>query len=136
MQSHSRSARPLSPHLQVYRWQYTMTLSILHRITGCALSVGLVLFVYWLLSIANGPQAYARAMECFSHPIIRVLLVGFSFAFFYHFANGIRHLVWDTGHGLERRAARTSGWVAFLSAVAVTILFWVVVAARHTGGMA
>ncbi|MFO7306479.1 MAG: succinate dehydrogenase, cytochrome b556 subunit [Gammaproteobacteria bacterium] len=136
MQSHSRSARPLSPHLQIYRWQYTMTLSILHRITGCAMSVGLVLFVYWLLSIADGPQSYERAMTFFAHPLVRVLLVGFSFAFFYHLANGIRHLVWDMGYGLERREARTSGWVAFLSAVAVTILFWIVVAVRHTGDIA
>lgn len=121
------SARPLSPHLQIYRWQYTMALSILHRITGVALSVGLLLFVYWLLAVAQGPDAYERALGVFAHPLTRIALIGFSFAFFYHLLNGVRHLAWDTGHGLERKAARLSGWIAFLGAIACTALFWIVV---------
>lgn len=133
MQDLSRSNRPLSPHLQVYRWQYTMTLSILHRATGCALSVGLILFVYWLAAIAGGEAAYAQAQAFFAHPLMQIVLVGFSFAFFYHFMNGIRHLMWDTGHGLERRSARLSGWIAFIAAVVFTVLFWVVVLVSKVG---
>jgi succinate dehydrogenase / fumarate reductase cytochrome b subunit len=133
MQTPSRSARPLSPHLQIYRWQYTMALSILHRVTGCALSAGLLLFVYWLAALASGPQSYERALSVFDHPLMKMVLVGFSFAFFYHLANGVRHLVWDTGHGLERKTARTSGWVAFIGAIACTALFWFAALQRFGG---
>lgn|SRR5512138_267398 len=136
MQSPTRSARPLSPHLQIYRWQYTMALSILHRLTGIALSVGLLLFVYWLLAIAGGRESYERALLVFAHPLTRLALVGFSFAFFYHFLNGIRHLVWDVGYGFERKSARLSGWVTFLSAVAFTALFWFAVASRAVESIA
>lgn len=136
MQSQTRSARPLSPHMQIYRWQYTMTLSILHRATGIALSVGLLLFVYWLLAIAGGRESYERALVVFAHPLTRFALVGFSFAFFYHLLNGIRHLVWDVGYGFERRSARLSGWITFLSAVACTVLFWIAVVSRAVENVA
>lgn len=136
MSSTPRQARPLSPHLGIYRWQYTMTLSILHRVTGVALSIGLLLFVYWLVALASGPDAYADAKAVFAHWLTRVALVGLSFAFFFHLANGVRHLVWDTGYGLERRTARLSGWTAFLVAVALTWMFWALAAARMNGGAA
>ena len=113
-----------------------MALSILHRVTGCALSVGLLLFVYWLVAAASGPSAYETAHSFFVHPLVRVLLIGFSLAFFYHLLNGVRHLTWDTGHGLERKSARLSGWIVFLGAVATTALFWVLLVARHSGGAA
>jgi succinate dehydrogenase / fumarate reductase cytochrome b subunit len=122
--------------MQIYRWQYTMTLSILHRGTGIALSVGLLLFVYWLLAIAGGRESYERALAVFAHPLTRFALVGFSFAFFYHLLNGIRHLVWDVGYGFERNSARLSGWIAFLSAIACTAVFWFVVASRAMGNAA
>jgi succinate dehydrogenase / fumarate reductase, cytochrome b subunit len=112
-----------------------MSLSILHRVTGCALSVGLLLLVYWLLAAATGQAMYDKASAFFGHPLVRVLLIGFSFAFFYHLLNGVRHMTWDTGHGLERKAARLSGWIVFLGAIATTALFWVLIA-RHTGGAA
>lgn len=127
--SNPKYERPLSPFM-MYRWQYTNTLSILHRVTGCALSVGTLLFVYWLVAAASGAEAYANAQAVFAHPLTRVLLVGFSFAFFYHLLNGVRHLVWDTGHGFEKAKARASGWVAFLGAVALTVVFWVVIVRR------
>ena len=126
----TKSQRPLSPHLQIYRWQYTMALSILHRATGVALSVGLLLFIGWLAALATGPQEYADAQAVFAHPVTRLLLVAFSFSFFYHLLNGVRHLVWDSGHGLERRSARASGWAVFLCAIAATVLFWVLIASR------
>jgi succinate dehydrogenase / fumarate reductase cytochrome b subunit len=128
-----KAARPLSPHLQIYRWQYTMTLSILNRITGVVLSVGLLLFVYWLVALASGVEAYARAEEVFAHALTRVALIGFSLAFFYHLSNGVRHLVWDAGRGLERQSARTSGWVAVIAAVIMTVVMWVVVITRFGG---
>ena len=113
-----------------------MALSILHRVTGVALSVGLLLFVYWLAALASGPDAYADALAVFTHPLTKAALFAFSFAFFYHLLNGVRHLTWDTGHGLERRSARLSGWVAFLGALAATVLFWVLIAQRFAEGAA
>src|SRR5689334_15386946 len=112
--------RPLSPHLGVYKFAYTMSLSILHRITGCAATAGLLVFVWWLMALASGPRAYASAMSCLSTPLAKLALVGFTFSFVYHFCNGIRHLVWDTGHGLERRQARASGAVVILAALVIT----------------
>jgi succinate dehydrogenase / fumarate reductase cytochrome b subunit len=136
LDSTSTRRRPLSPFLTVYRWQYTMALSILHRVTGCALSLGLLLFVYWLVAAASGSAAYQTAQSFFAHPLVRALLVGFSFAFFYHLLNGVRHLTWDTGHGLERKAARLSGWIVFLGAIACTALFWFLIVRGHGGGAA
>jgi succinate dehydrogenase / fumarate reductase, cytochrome b subunit len=134
--STSTRQRPLSPHLSVYRWQYSMALSILHRVTGCALSVGLLLLVYWLVAAASGASTYETARSFFVHPLVRVLLIGFSFAFFYHLLNGVRHLTWDTGHGLERKSARLSGWIVFLGAIACTALFWFLILRGHGGGAA
>jgi succinate dehydrogenase / fumarate reductase cytochrome b subunit len=99
---------------------YTMSLSILHRITGCAATVGFLLFVWWLMSLATGPAAYAATMHTLGSPVAKLLLVGFAFSFIYHFCNGIRHLVWDTGRGLERAQARRSGAIVIVVAVALT----------------
>ena len=127
--SNPKFERPLSPFM-MYRWQYTNTLSILHRVTGCALSAGLLLFVYWLVAAARGAEAYASAQAVFAHPLTMVLLVGFSFAFFYHLMNGVRHLVWDAGRGFEKPKARASGWIAFLGAVLLTAVFWFLLVRR------
>jgi succinate dehydrogenase / fumarate reductase, cytochrome b subunit len=135
MSSPTRYVRPLSPFLS-YRWQYTMALSFLHRATGCAMSVGLLLLTYWLVAAATGADAYAKAQQCFAHPLVRVLLIGFSFSFFYHLLNGVRHLVWDVGHGFEKKTARMSGWIAFLGAVVLTAYFWFLVLGRSAGGAA
>src|SRR5688572_1086692 len=115
-------SRPLSPHLGVYKFMYTMTLSILHRLTGCVASVGFLAFVWWLMALASGPDAYAATMSCLSSPLAKLLLVGFTFSFVYHFCNGIRHLVWDTGRGLERAQARRSGTGVVLAALLLTAL--------------
>jgi len=117
--------RPLSPHLGVYKFMYTMSLSILHRITGCAATVGFLVFVWWLMALATGPAAYASAMSRLASPFAKLLLVGFTFSFVYHFCNGIRHLVWDTGRGLERAQARRSGAVVVVAALLLTAaLIW------------
>lgn len=122
----ARSNRPLSPHIQVYRWQWTMALSILHRITGVALGVGSLLLVYWLTAAATGPEAYARAQGFVGSWLGLLLLFGFSLALFYHLANGIRHLFWDTGRGFELKTAYASGLAVLVAAVVLTGLAWVV----------
>src|SRR6267154_445212 len=101
--------RPLSPHMTIYRWQYSNTLSILNRLTGVFLSGASLLFVYWLVAVAQGYDAYSNARVVFAHPLTRLVLIGTAFAFFFHLFNGIRHLVWDLGYGFERRTARASG---------------------------
>lgn len=115
-------ARPLSPHLQIYRWQISNSLSILHRLTGVALSIGFAVFAYWLVAVAAGPASYARTMRVLGGAVGTVLLAGFGFAFFYHLLNGIRHLVWDAGHGFERRGRRGGGWAVLIGACALTVL--------------
>src|SRR4051812_7278195 len=114
------NSRPLSPHLGVYKFMYTMTLSILHRLTGLVVTVGFLLFTWWLMALASGSAAYAAAMRALATPLVKLLLVGFAFSFVYHFCNGIRHLVWDTGRGLERAQARRSGAVVVVAALALT----------------
>ena len=117
--------RPLSPHLSVYRWPITMTLSILHRGTGVALSVGLVVLAAWLLAAASGTDDYSRIAALMSTLIGRLFLIGWSFAFFYHLANGVRHLVWDTGRGLEKQQANASAWFVLILSIVLTAGFWV-----------
>ncbi len=105
-----------------------MTLSILHRITGVAMSVGLVFLALWLIQVAAGPEAYQYFRLAMSSPAGQILLIGWSFAFFLHLANGIRHLVWDTGRGFEKRQASLSAWFALIAAVVLTAVLWVLVA--------
>lgn len=111
--------RPLSPHLGVYRFMYTMALSIAHRITGVILSVGFVLFTWWLMSAASGAEAYGSAMGFLSHGFIQLLLAGWLLAFVYHLCNGIRHLTWDAGIGLEKHEARRSAVVTLVATVLI-----------------
>ena len=122
----ARPNRPLSPHLQVYRWQWTMALSILHRITGVALGVGSLLLVYWLTAAATGPEAYARAQGFIGSWFGLLLLFGFSLALFYHLANGIRHLFWDAGRGFELKTAYASGLAVLVAAVVLTGFAWII----------
>lgn len=120
----SNTERPLSPHLSIYRWPVTMTLSILHRATGVAMAVGLVALAAWLVSAASGSADYDRFMALMSTLVGRFLLIGWSFAFFFHLANGIRHFVWDTGRGFEKRQANASAWFVLLLAVSMTAAYW------------
>ena len=107
--------RPLSPHLQVYRPMYTMVTSITHRATGFALAVGLVLLAWWLLALAAGPSAYARVHGVLASPLGFIVLAGFVVAFWYHFCNGLRHLNWDLGRGLEKASARRSAAIVLIA---------------------
>lgn len=120
----SNTGRPLSPHLSIYRWPITMVLSILHRATGVAMSIGLVVLAAWLMQAAAGPEAYLRFTILMSGVIGKLLLVGWSFAFFFHAANGVRHLAWDTGRGFDKRQADRSAWIVVGFAAIVTAIFW------------
>jgi succinate dehydrogenase / fumarate reductase cytochrome b subunit len=111
------ASRPLSPHLFIYRFAYTMALSIAHRATGVVLSLGLLLLIGWLLALAAGPQAHARFNAFAAAWPIQIVLGGLVVSFCYHFANGIRHLFWDMGFGLERREARRSARIVVIATV-------------------
>ena len=119
--------RPLSPHLQVYRPQLTSVLSITHRFTGIVLAAGLLLLVYWLAALAAGDAAYAAALGVLGAWPVKVLLFGFSFAFFYHLANGIRHLWWDSGRGFEISEVNASGWTVVVVSITLTVAAWAIV---------
>ena len=118
--------RPLSPHLQVYRPQLTSFTSILHRLTGIGLAVGLLYLVCWLVAAASGLEAFDR-LQSFNGSIIgKLLLLGWSIAFFFHLLNGIRHLAWDAGWGFELPAAYKTGYAVLIGTAVLTILAWVI----------
>jgi succinate dehydrogenase / fumarate reductase, cytochrome b subunit len=122
----ANGTRPLSPHLQVYRLPLIAITSILHRITGAALVVGMVLLAWWLIAAAAGPDAFATAQAFIGSWFGRLLLFAWSWALFYHLANGIRHLVWDAGYGFELKSAYASGYAVFAVSAALTIVAWIV----------
>jgi succinate dehydrogenase / fumarate reductase cytochrome b subunit len=104
-------------------FRYTLATSIFNRFTGVALSAGLVLLVYWLLAVAAGPRSFASAARVLSLPILKLVYAGCIVAFCYHLVAGIRHLIWDTGRGLERRQSQRSAWLV----VAVSVLLMLAV---------
>jgi succinate dehydrogenase / fumarate reductase cytochrome b subunit len=122
-----RAERPLSPHLQIYRWTVTMTVSVLHRITGVALYFGVVLLLWWLLAAAISDSAFETAESVFSHWLGELVLFGFSWALIHHMLGGIRHLIWDTGRGLDVRSANQLAWANIGGSIVLTVLLWVVV---------
>jgi succinate dehydrogenase / fumarate reductase, cytochrome b subunit len=124
--------RPMSPFWH-YRFWPSMALSILHRFTGLALTVGSVLLVYWLTAAALGPEAYARAQSVFACGVTQVALLGFVFSFCYHLLNGVRHLVWDTGRGFDLAVARKSSYFVIIGAVVLTTVVVAVFCVRLGG---
>jgi succinate dehydrogenase / fumarate reductase cytochrome b subunit len=118
--------RPLSPHLQVWRWHVTMAASILNRMTGGALSVGAVLIVGWLLALACGPEAYATFTGWMGSPAGLLVWFGLTLALFLHLAGGIRHLIWDAGAGLTPRTADSLSWMSILGGIVGAVAFWAV----------
>jgi succinate dehydrogenase / fumarate reductase cytochrome b subunit len=117
--------RPQSPNIQIYRPQITSVLSIANRITGVVLSLGAVGLVIWLSAAAAGPETYEIIHRVIASWAGQVLLLGFTFAFFLHLCGGIRHLVWDTGHGFDLRAIYISGWTVVVSSVGLTATAWI-----------
>lgn len=126
--------RPLSPHLGIYRWDIANSLSILHRMTGVMLSMGAVLLVAWLVSLVQGEAAYASMSAWLGSLPGRLMLFGWTFCFFYHLGNGIRHLFWDVGYGFEKRRARLSGVLVVVFSLLTTVGFWL--AMLGPGGVA
>lgn len=112
--------RPLSPHLQVYKPQLTSMLSIVHRGTGVFLSAAALFVVYWIYALSQGPVAFAGAQAIVGTLFGKLVLMGVIFSTFYHLANGIRHLLWDTGRGLELKSAYQTGWIVVLFSLAAT----------------
>lgn len=117
--------RPLSPHLQVYRPQITSVLSILHRMTGLGLVFGLVLLTCWLVSISVSESAFHGFQAIVGSFIGRVVLFGLLFALWYHLLNGIRHLFWDAGKGIDMKSVRWSGWLTVAGALFLSMGLWI-----------
>ena len=120
------AGRPLSPHLQIYRPMLTMMMSVAHRITGASLAVGFGLLAWWLVAIAAGPEPYAQVSSFFGSIFGRMLLFLFSWALIHHMLGGIRHLIWDTGHGLDKVSIEIFAWATIIGSTALTVLLWVV----------
>lgn len=124
--------RPLSPFMQ-YRWQYTNTLSILHRVTGILLSLSFFVLVYWLVAVAGGPERHAAAVECLGTPLLKVVMFGGLMSFCYHLLNGVRHLFFDAIIGFDRPTARASGWAVAIASVILGVTFWFLLGASLGG---
>ena len=120
-----KKERPLSPHLQIYRPQITSVLSIMHRITGVALSGGTFLMVIWIISLSLGENFYEYYLIFVKSWVGKLILVGFTFALSYHLSNGIRHLFWDLGYGYELNVVFRSGVAVLISAFMLTSIIWV-----------
>ena len=116
--------RPLSPHLQVYRLPIAGILSITHRATGVALALGVLALTYWINAAAYGPDAFFQAQALIGHWFSRLLLFGWTLSLFFHLFNGIRHLFWDSGRGLEIEQVNMSGWLVLIATMLFTLLSW------------
>jgi succinate dehydrogenase / fumarate reductase cytochrome b subunit len=126
----AHSDRPLSPHLGIYRWEISNSLSILHRMTGVMLSAGGLALVVWLVSVVAGNDVYSLAHAGFGSLPGLLLLFGWTFCFFYHLGNGVRHLFWDVGLGFEKHRARATGWIVVVFAIVMTFGFWALALGR------
>lgn len=115
---------PLSPHLQVYRFPLTVILSITHRITGALLGLGVLLLLYVLIAAAAGEQSYHGAHALVSSWLGQLLLFLWTFALFFHFCNGIRHLIWDVGYGLDRELVDKTAYVVLIVSIVLTLVTW------------
>jgi succinate dehydrogenase cytochrome b subunit len=124
--------RPLSPFMTIYRMsRYCLLTSITNRIAGGVTSLGLPLLAYWLITVASGERAYASAQPAFAHPALQAFYALLLLAFAYHLVAGIRHLIWDTGRGIERSASQMSAWaVIACSLVLAALLIWWALFAR------
>ena len=119
--------RPLSPHLQVYKWQLTSLMSIGHRASGLALSLGTFLIVIWLVALAAGPELFFYVHQVISHWFGQFILFGFSVVLFYHLLNGIRHLSWDLGYGFDISNVYKTGYAVLVASLILTSITWLLV---------
>lgn len=127
----SNRQRPLSPHLTVYKPQITSVTSIMHRITGVALTFAAFIFACWLGCLAAGPEAFATMQSWVGSWLGKFALFAVTWMFAYHLANGIRHLFWDAGKGYDIGFARTTGWVVIISSLVITLLIWLFALGAH-----
>jgi succinate dehydrogenase / fumarate reductase cytochrome b subunit len=124
MSSGGFESRPLSPFTTVWRWHVTMVMSILHRASGMALGAGSALLALWLLALASGEKEYNQVMALLVSWPGRLVLLGFTLALFLHLLNGVRHLIWDLGHGYEKETASRTAWLVMILAVLLTLALW------------
>ena len=125
-EARTEAARPLSPHLQIFRPILTMVMSILHRITGAALYVGTILVAWWLVAAASGPEAFATASGFFGSWFGQLILFGYTWALLHHMIGGRRHFVWEFGHGLDLKTRNLLARASIVGSVAATILVWII----------
>lgn len=128
-----QAARPLSPHLSVYRWEIQMVSSIVHRATGVALAVGALLLICLLGALAAGPEAYAKVQGFAGSWLGQIVLVGFTWSLMFHLLNGLRHLLEDTGHGYAIKTFVATGWIVVIGSVLLTVLVWAIVILQRGG---
>ncbi len=119
-------ARPLSPHLTIFRPLITMVMSIVHRITGAALYLGMLLLAWWLIAAAAGPAAFETANSFFASWLGRLILFGFTWSLLHHLLGGIRHLIWDLGYGYSYEARNGLAWATLVGSVALTLIVWII----------
>lgn len=117
-------ARPLSPHLSVWRPTITYVMSIVHRITGGALYFGTLLVAWWLIATATSESAFNTAQWVLGSWIGRLVLLGYTWALMHHMLGGMRHLIWDTGAGMDKYTARKFGWATIIGSLLLTLLIW------------
>jgi succinate dehydrogenase / fumarate reductase cytochrome b subunit len=118
----AQDPRPLSPHLQIWRWHVTMATSIFHRASGVALYLGAMILTAWVVALASGPAAYAGVMSVLMSPFGLLVLFGITAAACYHLANGIRHLAWDAGKGFAPKVSTATGWATIITGALGTIV--------------
>ena len=118
--------RPLSPHLQIYRWSWTMTMSIFHRVTGSALYIGTALLAIWFVALASGPRAFSAVQWFFGSPLGILILFGYTWVLMHHMLGGVRHLVWDFGHGMEPEERINMARFTLIGSIALTLVIWIV----------
>ena len=121
-----KNSSPLSPHLQIYKWQFSSLLSITHRMTGVFNVGGFFLIVLWVLFLATGPEYYNFYQKFLKSLVGKFILVGFTWSFVYHMLNGMRHLAWDFGYGYEIKTANLSGVVVLLLSILTTFFIWII----------
>ena len=117
-------SNPLSPHLQIYRWQISSLLSIAHRISGVINLLALSLIFFWLLALSFGESNYESFLSTMNSFFGKFILIGFTWSMCFHILSGIRHLAWDLGYGFEIKTANISGIIVIISSLALTIIFW------------
>ncbi|ACE98778.1 MULTISPECIES: succinate dehydrogenase, cytochrome b556 subunit [Rhodopseudomonas] len=122
----ARIERPLSPHMQAYRWSLTMTMSIVHRATGIALYSGTLLLAWWLIACAAGPTAYANVQAFTGSWIGRLIVFGYTWSLMHHMLSGVRHFVWDLGYGFKTADREWLTWAALIGGIVLTVLLWVI----------